>query len=136
MGPPPTGDGISSGPMIYLLGPVVALQLVLGQVLWKAAVERYGFQLTREYVLSHQFLTFLFSPLVIGGVLVYGLATLSFWGLLAKFPYSSVQAVVVSASLLLTYLASAAIFHERHTAINLVGFAVLVVGVVLATRGG
>jgi drug/metabolite transporter (DMT)-like permease len=122
--------------MIYLLGPVVALQLVLGQVLWKAAIDRYGFTLTREYVLSHQFVTFVLSPLVIGGLVVYALATLSYFGMLAKFPYSSVQAVIVSASLILTYLASAAIFHERHSPINLLGFAVLVVGVVLATRGG
>ncbi len=122
--------------MIYLFGPLVALQLVVGQALWKAAVDRYGFSLSREYLTSHQFLTFLFSPLVIGGVVVYVVATLSYLAMLAKFQYSSVQAVVVSASLLLTFVASAAIFHERHTAMNVVGFGVLIIGVVLATRAG
>lgn len=120
--------------MIYLLGAIVAFQLVLGQVLWKSAVDKHSFALTPEYVFSRQFVTFVLSWQVVLGLLIYGLATLLFMALLGKFQYSSVQAVVVSASLVFTFAASAVIFHERHSAINLLGFGVLIVGVVLATR--
>lgn len=120
--------------MIYLLGALVAFQLVLGQVLWKGAVDKYSFALTPSYLGSREFLSFIFSPQVLIGFVIYGVATLSFMALLGKFQYSSVQAVVVSTSLVFAFAASAVIFHERHSAVNVLGFGLLVVGVILATR--
>jgi drug/metabolite transporter (DMT)-like permease len=120
--------------MIYIFGLIVALQIVAGQALWKLAVAKYSFEPNMHYLASRQFIAFLFSPQVVLGVLIYAFATLSFMAMLSRYQYSSVQAITVTASLILTFLASVYIFREQHSLLNIAGVSLLILGVYLATK--
>jgi uncharacterized membrane protein len=112
----------------------VASQLVLGQSLWKIGVGKFNFKLNKEFILSNRFLSFLFSWQVLAGLLLYAVATLYYMSLLSKYQYSTVQAVVTPVSLVLAFTVSALLFGEKITGVNSIGFSLIVVGVILATR--
>jgi len=120
--------------MLYVHGVLVAVQIVLGQVLWKIGVEKNHFELTKKFIFSDEFLKAMLSPYIILGVISYGIATLLFMGLLGKYQYTNLQAVVVSSSLITTFLASVVIFNEKVNAYNLLGLAFLIVGAIFITR--
>lgn len=120
--------------MIYVYGILVAVQIVLGQVLWKVGVEKTHFVLTQEYLLSSNMLKLILNPYMFFGVLSYGLATVLYMSLLAKFQYTSLQAVVVSSSLVATFVAANLLFGEKVHLLNLLGLVFLIVGVLLITK--
>ena len=120
--------------MLYLLGLLTALQIVAAQTLWKTGLAHVGFKATKDYLLSEQIVKAIFSPMVLGGILLYGFATICFFVLLSKFPYASAQTVVVVSSLIFTFLSALLIFNEKFSPVNLLGICLLLVGVVLITR--
>lgn len=120
--------------MLYIYGLLVAAQIVAGQVLWKLGVERYNFNFNKDYIFSDNFIKFIFSPQVVFGMLIYAFATLSFMGLLAKYDYSNLQAVVVSSSLALTTIVAFLFFDEHINLVNALGFVIIVIGIVLVTK--
>ena len=119
---------------MYLLGLFVAAQLVAGQVLWKIAVKRSHFELSPSYLFSKRVWSLIFSPYLIFGLLVYAFATLLYVGMLSKYEYSSVQAIVVPTSLLIAFLVAYYGFHEKLSGTNIAGVLVLIVGIILVTR--
>lgn len=120
--------------MVYIFGLLVSLLIVTGQVLWKAGLDKSNFVFSQKTVLSWDFFGVLFSPFIIAGVLSYGIATVLFMALLSKFEYTNLQAVVVSSSLLFTFVAAAMIFNEKIVFLNLLGLAFLLAGVILVTK--
>lgn len=120
--------------MVYVYGILVAFQVVLGQILWKIAAEKHQFQLKKEYLFSYDFIHFVFSPQVILGVISYASATLVFMALLAKSDYTNLQAIVVSSSLALTFIAAVVVFRENISLWNLLGLVFLLAGVILITK--
>src|SRR5262245_21392083 len=56
-----------SATMVYVLGLLVALQLVLGQSLWKIGTERSGFEFSAAYLFSGRLWGFLLSPFTLSG---------------------------------------------------------------------
>jgi len=120
--------------MLYIYGILIAVQIVLGQVLWKIGVGKTHFVLTKKFILSDGFLKTITSPYIIVGVLSYGLATLLFMAMLGKYQYTNLQAVVVSSSLITTFLAAIVIFHEKVGILNFFGLFLLILGAIFITR--
>jgi drug/metabolite transporter (DMT)-like permease len=120
--------------MLYILGILVAIQLVIGQTLWKVGAERAHFKVTPDYLLSHRAVEFLFSPLVLLGFAIYAIATLLYLGMLAKYEYSLVQGLVVPLSLLMAFGIGRFFFHDKLSIINIIGLLILILGIILATR--
>jgi len=120
--------------MIYIFGLLVAFQIVLGQILWKVGVTRLGGNLNAKFVFSAEIFKLILSPYFIAGVISYGMATIMFMLLLSKYNYTNLQAVVVSSSLTLTFIAASILFDEKISMFNLLGFVFLLCGVVLVTK--
>jgi len=120
--------------MMYLLGILVALQLVVGQALWKIGVEKAGLELSFEYVKSGRVLRLGTSPYILGGFIIYAVATALYLGMLSKYPYSTVQGIVVPLALVLAFGIARLFFHETLSVTNLAGLAILVIGIFLVTR--
>ena len=120
--------------MLYLLGILVALSLVLGQALWKIGVEHAHLELSAKYLFTHKVFDLISSPYILGGTLIYILATLMYLGLLAKYQYSLVQGLVVPLSLIAAFVLARFVFHERLSPVNYIGLGVLVIGILLATK--
>lgn len=120
--------------MLYFYGAIVAFLIVLGQVLLKFGVQKYDFELTEKFIFSDNLIKSLSSPFIIFGIISYGIATILFMALLNKYEYTSLQAVVVSSSLFCTLLAASVLFNEKLSILNLIGFLILIIGVVLVTK--
>jgi undecaprenyl phosphate-alpha-L-ara4N flippase subunit ArnE len=120
--------------MVYVLGLIVALQLVVGQSLWKLGTERSGFTLSADYLLSSKVWSFVFSPFTIAGLLIYAIATVLYMGMLSKYQYSIVQGVVVPLSLIFAFAIARFFFHERVSLVNVLGLVLLVIGIGLVTK--
>lgn len=120
--------------MVYILGLLVSLQIIAGQVLWKIGIEKSNFIFSFKSDKLLDLITMLLSPFIIAGVLFYVSATVMFVALLSKFEYTSLQAVVVSTSLMFTFIAANLIFDESYSVLNLLGFLFLFTGVLLVTK--
>ena len=120
--------------MLYLQGISIGLMIVLGQVLWKIGIEKIGDINGIGSLLSGQLTRIVFSPYIIAGVVSYGIATLVYMILLSKYEYTDLQAVVVSSSLIITFIAASALFSEKISYVNLIGLVFLICGVYLITR--
>lgn len=120
--------------MVYVLGLLVALQLVLGQSLWKIGTERSGFELSAAYLSSGRLWGFLLSPFTLSGLLMYSVATVLYMGMLAKYQYSIVQGIVVPLALIMAFLVARSFFDEKLTRLNIVGLVLLIIGIGLVTR--
>src|SRR5438045_2005854 len=99
--------------LIVILGLLTSLQIVAAQALWKSAVAAHQFKLTTSYIFSGEFLGLVFSPAVIFGVLLYASATLTYLALLSKYQFAVVQSLVLTASLIITFLIANFVFHEH-----------------------
>lgn len=119
--------------MIYIYGFIFALQLVLGQAFWKIAVEKNNFALTSDFIFSKKILLFLTSPSLILGVLFYLSATILNMWMLSKYQLSSIQLIAIPLTLIIMIFVGWKIFGESLHPINIIGLAILVVGIALAT---
>ncbi len=120
--------------MILILAFIISLQLVAGQSLWKRALGQSHFHLGLSFLLSRQALTFFLQPLFLGGALLYVSSTLFYMAILQKYPLYSAQTAVVSLGLILSFILSAVIFHERASLHQLAGLILLVGGMYLVLK--
>lgn len=119
--------------MLYFFGFLFSLLLVVGNTFYKYAVDAAKFEPTPAFLFSRHMVQFLLSWQFLSGLAFFGVASLiSFW-MLTKFQYSSIQVVTVPVVMALSYIAGAWLFKDSITAINILGFFVIVVGVVLAS---
>lgn len=119
--------------MLYLFGLIFSTLLVIGQTLYKYAVERAAFEATTDYIFSKKMVEFLLSWQFLAGLGTFILASLiSFW-MLTRFQFTSIQAVTVPVVMALSYIVGAWLFKDEISGINLVGLGVLAIGVVLAS---
>ena len=121
--------------MIYFYGALFSVLIVIGNSLYKLAVDNAGFELSAGFLLSKKMLSFLASWQLLGGLGFFIAATgLSFW-MLTKFEFSAIQAVTVPVVMGLSFAAGAFIFNEENLSfINYVGLAVIIAGVILAAH--
>lgn len=119
--------------MFYLFAVIVAALLVSGQSLWKVGVEKIHFELTPSFFFSHKIFGLIFSPYVLLGLVLYVFATLLYLNMLAKYPYSHVQAAVIPLSLLASFIIAYFIFSEHFSILNMLGALIILVGIGLVT---
>lgn len=120
--------------MTYVLSGIVALMLVAGQLLWKLGIERTEGGLSSSLLMSREVFSFIFSPFILGGFAVYILATVLYMYLLGRYDYSVIQSLVIPLSLIFAYIVAGLFFKERILTINIIGVAIIVVGVILAVK--
>lgn len=119
--------------MLYIFGVIFSALLVLGQTLYKYAVERAAFEPTPDYLFSKKMVDFLLSWQFLAGLGTFIIASLiSFW-MLTKFQFTSIQAVTVPVVMALSYVVGAWLFKDEISGLNILGLGVLAVGVVLAS---
>jgi drug/metabolite transporter (DMT)-like permease len=119
--------------MLYIFGLLFSALIVTGNTLYKYAVDTAHFEPTPSYIFSSRMVHFLLSWQFLAGLAFFIAASLvSFW-MLTKFQFSSIQVVTVPVVMALSYLAGAWLFKDSISIVNIAGFFVIMVGVILAS---
>ncbi len=119
--------------MFYLYSLLFSFFVVAGQALYNRAVNDERFELSSRYIFSRKLLNLLTNPLLIlGFVLFLGVTALSFW-MYTKYDFSNIQAATVPLILIFTYLINYLFFGGNIGLFNIVGFVIIVIGVLVAT---
>lgn len=98
--------------------------LVFGQTLWKKGIIKVG-----GYSLK-----LLLNPMIVSGLFVYGVATLLWFYIISKLPFSTaypLNSIAYIFSLLIGYV----IFNETITGYKIVGTMFILAGVTFIARG-
>lgn len=121
--------------MIYIFGILFSVLIVVGNSLYKLAVEAANFEPTPDFFFSRKMISFVTSWQLLGGLAFFLVATgISFW-MLTKFDFSAIQAVTVPVVMGLSFAAGAFVFNEDSLSlINYVGLIIIIVGVILAAQ--
>lgn len=108
--------------MVYVMFFLNVLLLVAGQSLWKVGLERMGgLQL-------NNILQVLFSPLILAGLVLYGIATILWLAVLSRLPLS-VAYPLQSLAYVLGIFVAFYFFHEAIPLNRWIGVGIIVVGV-------
>lgn len=110
--------------MPYVLLLLNILLLVAGQTVWKMGLDRAG------GLRAENWLQVLFSPLILAGIGMYGLATLLWLAVLSRLPLSLAYPLQ-SLAYVLGILLAWRLFGEAVPLNRWIGCAVIVAGVVL-----
>ncbi len=113
--------------MNYILTLVNILLLVVGQTVWKIGIEKMPLNSIGNI------LSAIFSPLILLGIALYGLATVIWIYLLSKFPLS-VLYPLQSLAYVLGMVVALLIFHEHISATRWIGVAFIMFGVYLISK--
>lgn len=108
--------------MIYVLIFINILMLVSGQVLWKIGISKIDFNLS-----LHGIINIIFNPYVLGGGVIYVLATLIWIYILSKEELSRVYPLQ-SVCYVVGILAGVLIFKEGFTLSKIFGAGFIIVG--------
>lgn len=113
--------------MIYILIFINILLLLGGQILWKFGVAKIdSWNLINLYYL-------MISPLIVGGIILYALATIVWLFILSKLPLSvayPLQSLTYVFGIFIGYL----IFKENVSLVQWCGVVLLVIGVYLIAK--
>jgi len=110
----------------YLLMPVMAGLLVLGQTMWGTVI-RGGHAL--EGSPQTVVMNLLRAPRMWLGVAIYIFATLLYFFMLSKLRFFSVLLAIIRHSIVFSTALAAVVFHERPGAVNLLGALIVLAGV-------
>lgn len=113
--------------MAYLLLLGNIFLMVLGQYFWKMA------SLSIKGWNAHQLILLFKSPYFIGGVFLYGMATILWIGVLSKLPLS-VAYPLQSVSYVLGIILAISIFKETVTAPQWIGVGFILFGVFMIAK--
>ncbi len=101
--------------------------------MYNKAVNDENFELTTSFFFSKKMIGLITNPVLIGGFLLFlGATAVSFW-MYTKYDFSNIQAATVPVILVLTYLVNYLFFDGSIGLAHIVGFAVIVLGVFIAT---
>jgi len=74
--------------MLAILSALVcSVLIVVGQVLWKVAIDKNGGLINHDYTIGKNLFNYLFSPYMVSGILIYIVATVFWMYLLGKYEY-------------------------------------------------
>lgn len=119
--------------MFYLYSVLFALFVVAGQAMYNRAVNDENFELTTNFLLSRKMLDLITNPILISGFILFlGATAVSFW-MYTKYDFSNIQAATVPVILILSYTVNYLFFDGTIGLANIIGFAVIVAGVFIAT---
>ncbi len=120
--------------MVYLLTALVASMIVFAQVLWKLGVESVTYRLDIATLFSRGVFELIFSPFIVVGVIIYGVAAILYMLLLGRYDYSIVQSLVIPLTLIVSYVIASLVFKEKISLINIAGILTIIIGVFLAVK--
>lgn len=119
--------------MFYLYSVLFSFFVVSGQALYNKAVNDENFELSASFFFSKKLVGLITNPMLIGGfVLFLGATAVSFW-MYTKYDFSSIQAATVPVILIFSYLVNYFFFDGKITLMNVLGFAIIAIGVFVAT---
>lgn len=119
--------------MLYLFTVLTALLLAVGQMFWKKAAVTYPELISNNVSSGSAAFQVIFSSKFFVGAFLYVVATLLYLWLFSRYPYYIVQTTLLVTSLVLTAMFSVLIFKEELTPLNLLGIAVILLGVFLVS---
>lgn len=108
-----------------MLVPVVALLLVSAQAIWGTAIKSHR---VLEGSVGNIVVNLFTSPHIWVGILLYIAATGAYFALLSKARFFSVQISVTATAVILSTLLAALLFHEKISALNICGMALVLTG--------
>jgi drug/metabolite transporter (DMT)-like permease len=112
-----------------------SFMIVLGQVLWKIAIDEKGGLIDKNLTLFHNVTALLSSPYMLSGILIYFVATVFWMYLLGKFEYSFIYPLF-SMTYIISFIFASLVFHESITAYKIIGVVLIMAGVFFIARGG
>ena len=119
--------------MLYLSGLLFAIQIVVGNALYKSAVEKSNFELSGDFFFSKRIFDLLLSPMFLLGLAFFLAGTaVNFW-MFTKWEFNAIQLVIVPLVLIFSVMVGWRFFEETISLVNAVGLGVILIGVVLAT---
>src|SRR5581483_6458045 len=110
----------------YLMMPVMACLLVSAQALWGTVIKK---QHALHGSISTIFNNLISNPRMWLGALIYICATLLYFYMLSRLRFFSVQVAMTGLSIVFSTLLAMALFHEKPNLINLIGAAIIIIGV-------
>jgi uncharacterized membrane protein len=127
----------NGGPLLksILLVLSCSFMIVLGQVLWKIAIDEKGGLFDKNLTLFHNVTALLSSPYMLSGILIYFVATVFWMYLLGKFEYSFIYPLF-SMTYIISFIFASLVFHESITAYKIIGVVLIMAGVFFIARGG
>jgi drug/metabolite transporter (DMT)-like permease len=114
------------------LGLICALMITSGQVCWKLAMIKEKFSFSSGLTFKKT-IDFLFSPLMVLGVIIYIFATVFWMFLLSRYEYSKIYPILASAyvfALLFAYF----LFGETIGANKIFGVLLIMAGIFLIVK--
>lgn len=112
--------------VIYLLVPLMSILLVSAQACWGSAIKN---DKPFDHPLPGIITALLSNPKLWLGAALYVTATLVYFLLLSRYRFFSVQIGLAGLGIVFSTLLSAVLFHERLSALNLVGMVFVLGGV-------
>jgi drug/metabolite transporter (DMT)-like permease len=112
---------------------VCALMISSGQVLWKISLNRNGGFINKSIPLLENFINLFTSPFMIGGMLVYFVATFFWMHLLGKYDYSRIYPMI-SMVYIIALLYAVFLFHEHVTIYKWIGTLFIMIGIYFISR--
>ncbi len=119
--------------VFYVYSVLFSFFVVSGQALYNRAVNDENFELTTRFLFSKKMLGLITNPMLISGFALFlGATAVSFW-MYTKYDFSNIQAATVPIILVLSYLVNYWFFDGSLGLANIIGFAIIVFGVFVAT---
>jgi drug/metabolite transporter (DMT)-like permease len=116
---------------MYIFIFIVAFLLATAQALWKMAGNDYA-TLVKNTELTIAIFQTAISAKFIGGAILYIAATAIYIWLFSRYSFFSVQVTLISTSVILSVLISYFIFKEIPSSLNILGIAIILIGITLA----
>ncbi len=114
--------------MVYVMILFQVILLLLGQMLWKTELSKYG------YLGSDNFLKIILSPNIIMGILIYIIATVAWFYILSREAFNIVYPLQLSLAAIIGVLLSVFYLHESFTLPRFLGILCLIIGVFLIVK--
>ena len=119
--------------MFYVYSVLFSFFVVAGQAMYNKAVNEENFELTTGFFFSKKMVGLLTNPMLLTGFALFlGATAVSFW-MYTKYDFSNIQAATVPVILIMSYLVNYWFFDGSLGIANIVGFAIIVFGVFIAT---
>jgi uncharacterized membrane protein len=120
--------------MAVLYASICSFLIVLGQVLWKIAIEKNGGVFRNDVPMLQNLLNLIFSPWMLGGLAVYFFATAYWVFLLGKYEYSYIYPMT-SIVYLISFLFAIFLFKENVNIYRWIGVLLIIAGVISINHG-
>ena len=119
-----------------LLWVLVSAVLTMGaNLLLRAGIDRGDVGSDAAASMMQRYLVWFSQPMFLVGVVLYGLAALVWFRVVASEPLSSAYPILVGATFVLVIFGAALCFDERISLLKAIGSVVILGGIIMISRG-